>query len=402
MITPYPWQVEPINHLSRILGGMRSACDASDPGTGKTVVAVLTAKRLGARLGVVCPKSVIPAWKRTAELAGVGLAYCHNIEALKTGKTPFLKQEGSEWRLRLPSDVIPVFDEAHQFSGSHSSNGLICATAPQPTLHISATLTDSPMKMRALLHNLGKVPWNSWYGFCLGAGCLPNPLRFEGPDSVMEPIRSWIFPARGVRVKVADLGDLFPENQVRVELLPVKNERAADAYLETLTHSNDALEGETQLVPGLIERVRNDLEDGCSVIVFPSYRKTLALLQEEFGTEAASIYGMQPDREEQRLSFQRREKRVLLAMVQAGGVALDAHDTVGDAPRSTYLLPVFRSQFAIQALGRAPRAGAKSKVRQALVFPDSAYGRRVQDLLESKVVRLGIFNDGETGEFLWS
>jgi hypothetical protein len=137
------------------------------------------------------------------------------------------------------------------------------------------------------------------------------------------------------------------------------------------------------------------------VIVFCSYRATLAALQERF--DCASIYGGQTDREEQRLMFQAREKRVLAAMVQAGGAALDAHDTRGDSPRSTYILPVVRSDFVKQALGRAHRAGGKTPVRQALVFPDTPYGNRVRDLLELKVVRLGVFNDGEvTGEFLWS
>lgn len=402
-MTPFPWQEPAIDTLAKVLGRHQSAVNASDAGVGKTPMACFAAKRLGARLGVVCPKSVIPAWIRTADAIGVKLAFCNNIEQLKTGKHPWLRQRSGHWELNIPDDVIPVFDEAHHFSGSHSANGLICATAPAPTLLVSATITDSPLKMRALNHQLGLVPWNAWLQWCLGMDCLLRPLRFVGNDSTMERARARIFPERGVRIRKQDLVGVFPENQVRIEMAPVKSAKKADAYLEGLAYGGmtEAMQAETDLLPSVFEWVEEDLDSGHSVIIFCSFRASLAKIQERF--DCALIYGGQNDREEQRLLFQTGAKRVLAAMVQAGGAALDAHDEVGDAPRSTYILPVVRSDFAKQAIGRAHRANGKSLVRQALVFPDTRYGNRIRTLLEEKVVRLGVFNDGEiSGETLWS
>jgi hypothetical protein len=392
-MTPLPWQTEPIARIADIANRGRSAVDASDPGVGKTVVALLAAKKLGARLGVLCPKSVVPAWERTAAKIGVKLAYCCTVEKLKAGNTPHLRRTAEGFKLRLPSDVIPVFDEAHLFSGAHSENGLVAATAPSPCWFISATLTDSPLKMRALLHNLGLVSYGHWYSWCLSVGCEAKPLRFTGTDVNLLPIRKKIFPERGVRVRIEELGDLFPAEQLRVEMLPVKNEKLVDGY--GLEHAD----AELQLVPALTELIESDLDAGFSVIVFTSYRKTQEALAKKF--DAALIYGAQEDREEQRLSYQAGRKRVLLAMVQCGGAALDAHDTVGDRPRSTYILPVRQTAFAKQALGRARRVGGKSRVRQAFVFPDTDFGRRVQFHLESKAVVMSAFNDAVLGEGLW-
>lgn len=370
--------------------------NASDAGIGKTPITLFAAKKLGARLGVFCPKSVMPAWRRTAAEIGVGLHWCMNIEQAKTGKHPFMRHDPKKgWHLRVPSDVIPVFDEAHMFRGSHSENGLICATSPKPTILVSATITDSPLYMRALNHQLGLVPWSGWYNWCLGMDCEASPLRFCGDETTMERARARIFPERGVRIRKADLQGVFPDNFVRIEMAPVENDRVADTYM------GQAAIAELQLLPALFEWIESDLESGHSVIVFPSFRETLAQIAERF--DCALIYGGQEDREEQRLSFQSGRKKVLAAMVQAGGAALDAHDTVGDAPRSTYILPVIRSDFAKQAVGRGHRAGGKSPVRQAFVFPDTPFGNQVRTALEQKVIRLGMFNDGEIrGEFLWT
>ena len=85
MKTLYPIQDTHVSRLVSAISQHDAALDSSVTGSGKTVCAVETAKRLGMRLFVVCPKAVIPSWER--ELKGQGVeGIVINYEKLKTGK----------------------------------------------------------------------------------------------------------------------------------------------------------------------------------------------------------------------------------------------------------------------------------------------------------------------------
>lgn len=58
-LTPYPYQEEGI----RFLTARKYAMLAHEPGLGKTAMAILAAKAVGAtQILVICPKSAIPVW----------------------------------------------------------------------------------------------------------------------------------------------------------------------------------------------------------------------------------------------------------------------------------------------------------------------------------------------------
>ena len=48
------------------------AADLSETGCGKTYVATYIAKRMNVPVVVICPKAVIPNWKRVMADAGIG------------------------------------------------------------------------------------------------------------------------------------------------------------------------------------------------------------------------------------------------------------------------------------------------------------------------------------------
>jgi superfamily II DNA or RNA helicase len=74
MKTLYPRQEEHMTKLMSILRDHKSALDSSETGTGKTIVGAEIASRANKTdrmpVLVVCPKSVIPAWKRELEDRG--------------------------------------------------------------------------------------------------------------------------------------------------------------------------------------------------------------------------------------------------------------------------------------------------------------------------------------------
>ena len=65
-MTPHAYQAKSIERLSAILAANGAAIDGSDPGIGKTLVAVEVMRKLNRPTLVVCPKAVIPGWDRTA------------------------------------------------------------------------------------------------------------------------------------------------------------------------------------------------------------------------------------------------------------------------------------------------------------------------------------------------
>ena len=75
MITPYPWQIPAIAQLTRVLSRSRGAVDASDVGTGKTFVALFTAKALKLPVAIICPKSLKATWQGACDAVGIKPLY---------------------------------------------------------------------------------------------------------------------------------------------------------------------------------------------------------------------------------------------------------------------------------------------------------------------------------------
>jgi len=112
------YQLDPTKRLTVALDTFGGAVDASDTGSGKTYTTLATSIVLERPVFVICPKAVIPSWKRVAFNHFEISISCCNYELLRRGGQPALKllnpgkDEKFEWN--LPKNTIIIFDECHR------------------------------------------------------------------------------------------------------------------------------------------------------------------------------------------------------------------------------------------------------------------------------------------------
>ena len=413
-MTPRDYQLPSIQRLTKALPRFGACLDASDTGVGKTYVAAFTAKTLGWKVAVVCPKSVVPSWEMALNTIGVPYLFIENPERIRFqeqwGKTT---KEGFGWVWALPERCLIIFDEAHRFSGADSLQAKMLASAPKPILMLSATCADSPLKMHAIGHQLGIVHWDQWFAWCFKNGCVFNKpfkgLKYVGDDTVLKRLHTQIFAEKGVRIRIADLGDAFPENSV--EAVPVPVEDVAEInreYVEAIElleqeAPNAAVAmlrarqlSEHRKLRAMIDMTDDLLETGKSVAIFVCFRESLDQLAKQF-PEASLIYGDQPadERKDAIQAFQDNQTRVIIAMIQAGGVGISLHDLDGKFPRVSLINPSFSAIELIQTLGRIHRNGGRSPCIQRILFAADTVEERVREKVALKVDRINMLVDGD-------
>lgn len=412
--SPLPWQHEPIGRIAANLRSGRSCCDLSDPGTGKTFSTLFAAREAGAALGVVCPKSVAPAWTEAAAMVGTRLTFCMNVEQLKTDRHFWLdRTRGENWRWKIPDDTALVFDEVHGFAGPDTENGLILACAPRPSIMLSATAADSPLRMRAIAHQLGLCAWPDFYDWAAKQGCEKLWRRgwvFRGGAEAMAPLHTRLFTdGSAVRVRIADLGDAFPENRIRTIEVPIEDPETLDhEYAVALRELRDDATtdmgrmtrcrqlSEFAKIPALLELARNDVAEGRSVALFVCYKDTARRLAKALGCPLITGDETDEEREDARAAFQENRVESVVATNDAGAQSISLHDIRGVRPVSTKICPGFSARAVIQALGRAHRAKGKSPVDQTLVFAAGVdVERRVRWNVERKKGCIETLNDGD-------
>lgn len=411
-LTPRDYQTPVIQKSVKALREHGIFIDGSEPGVGKTYSAAFTAKELGIPVFVICPKSVIPTWKFVLDEIGVEIVEVINIEKVISRKQYVRKEDGA-WKWMLPKECLIIFDEAHRMCGPSSASGWVLHAAPKPLMLLSATLADSPVRMRWINSQMGLCPHNKWMSWCLANGCEKSfhsdALVYRGGPEIMARIHEQVFGERGIRIRIADLGDAFPENTVETMLVPVADGRKIDAgYYEALQEMESEAPSaavsmlrarqlaEFQKVPALVEMIEDYTEQGSSVVVFVNFRDTLERLFDTF-PKASLIFGGQDSTDRQMAieAFQANETNVCLCMVQAGGVAVSLHDLQGTHPRVSLICPGWSAVELIQALGRIHRNGGKSPCLQKLIFADGTVEQIVQRKVKKKVDNLSALNDGD-------
>ena len=400
----------------------QSALDASDTGVGKTYTALGVARALEATPLVLCPKSVITPWKRVASEMGGTPVDVLNIEKLKAGNTKYLKKVGkNKWVWNLPRGSLLIYDEVQTASGHKSQNGKIlglCKAYGIKALMLSATVAESPLKLKAIGYMLGLHKYVDHFSWCLKYGCWQNSwggLEFiKGKQRLgyLRRIHEQIFPDKGCRVKIQDL-DVFPENTVYADAFDL-DERSTEEIRRVYEEMDEELAkpdaGASELtaqlrarqrtellkVPLLIELIDGVLEEERSAVVFVNFTETLEKLQENF-KDASSVFGgqKQVDRDSEIERFQADITRVCLVMIQAGGVGLSLHDLHGDYPRTSIISPPFNAVQVKQALGRIHRAGAKTKCVQRIIFAANTVEEDACKAVRRKLDNMSMLNDGD-------
>jgi hypothetical protein len=421
----YDWQEAHAQKLSDSITVHEYAKDGSDTGTGKTIVALSVAKDLRLEPFVVCPKSVIPAWKEFCP-------YVYNYESLVRGKTEYYKRKGSQrfWTLD-PKRVLLIFDEDHRCKGAKSENAKMMIAAKRRGLRIlllGATSCANPIDMRALGYVLDLHNDNGWWGWCLRNGCKRGTfggLEFRGSKPALKRIHDHIYKnGRGSRIRIKDLPPgSFPESSISAHGYDIGSSAEIDEIYEDLRVQLDELKEKTseddsmlvaQLrarqqvellkVPVFEELARDAVVDGASVVIFVNFRDTLEALHKrlsgshEISVIAGSQSGVVRDSEVKR--FQKDEARICLVMTQAGGTGLSLHDENGKHPRVSLISPSFSAIDLRQALGRIHRASGVSPSVQKIVFADGTVEMRVCKLVRQKLNNIDLINDDEMNPVL--
>ena len=417
----YHWQEDAAANLVRILQSGQVAVDSSETGTGKTYTALEVLHRLNKKALVIAPKSAIGSWARVAKEMGLEdrLLKVTNPEQVRLGKTPWYSK--GVW---TPGpDTMLIWDEVHRgASGPESQQTEMLARTKVykvPVLTLSATVADSPLKLRGLGFLLGLHDFNqsSYYGWCRRNGCFTIPgqhgLRFYKGDKavrIMAGIHTQI-QDRMVRIKRDEVPE-FPECETLVNLYDLDNRateevnkiyQEMDARLK-LPHSNILVElgrarQRTELfkVPILVELTEDLVEEGKSVVIFVNYRETLARLAKELSKySVVQLHGDQTEtqRTEVIAKFQANQAHIFLAMGQAGGICVSLQDIHHVRPRVSLITPSFSASEFTQTLGRIHRAGG-TKAVQIIVLINNTIETRVHAALRGKIDNIEAVSDGD-------
>lgn len=420
-IKPYDWQEPDITQLVKLLSENGIAADLSDPGTGKMYKACFVAKFAKLKIAVVCPKSIRAAWAEVAAKVRIEVVLITNYERLRMGATPlghWYSKRKFVWT--VPQDCLVVVDECHRAKGHDTQNCRmvmalrdcgVCA------LLLSATAAENPLEMKALGYVLRLHDGKDFIPFCKDLGCRPGPFGGHiykgGPEGLIR--LSELIAPRVVRTRIRDLGERFPANQVQT--LPLETDEADAIDGVILEELNLLVSGaETELVAGLRARqkaeylkakalcqmIQDLVAERRSVAVFVAFRETLKALMPTAaringeGVACAIIGGQsETDRQAAIDAFQDDRARVILCMIQAGGVGLSLHDIHGNYPRVSLICPTFSAIDLKQALGRIHRAGAKSSAQQMIIFAAGTIEEQVRAKVEAKIANIDLLNDGD-------
>lgn len=421
-----PFQVEHVTYLIASLSNIASVLDASDTGTGKTYCALACAKELNLKPFIICPKSVIPSWVKACkhfELDPIGII---NYEKLKTGKTEFLSlDEAKHYKWNIPKDSLVIFDEAHQCKniGTKNSKMLISAKKDGHIITcLSATVADSPLKMYPVGLVLGlfktRAQYNSW---SFERGVTPGRFgpEYHGGLLSLQKINKEIFPFRGHRINIKELGDAFPETKITAELynmgertkhintLAVKIERLMrsvkkqSSVLTEIIKLRQALELEK--IETIVELTTDGVEENNSVVIMLNFNDsvdTVVKLLKDDGIKCSIVRGGQSaeDRQKNIQEFQNNNNKVMVCNIRSGGLGISLHDINGDHPRLCLISPNYSAQDIIQAVGRVWRAGGKSKSIQKIVYCDGTIEENICNKLSVKINNVNTINEAELSE----
>lgn len=310
-----------------------SAIDASDTGTGKTYTAVYIAQVMGLKPIILCPKAVSITWKRVLDMFKVEYLGISNYEMFKgmkwypyneattdtdeLGKAtscPYIVKKGKsalmhyEW-IDLDDDVLIIFDEAHRCKNPLTTNSKLMIATKQLTarkLLLSATIADKPRFFATFAVMLDFCETVQHYRMFkrkleIGSVKTVNQYLKNGENIAMLKLHEMIFPDHGSRMKIKELGDKFPKNQISADTYvmdeeTVKGIREAYDSICAISVQAEAREMMASCALAVMIRARqkiealkvntmvdltvDHLENGNSVAVFINYLDTMDLIME--------------------------------------------------------------------------------------------------------------------------
>jgi superfamily II DNA or RNA helicase len=267
---------------------------------------------------------------------------------------------------------------------------------------LSATITDKPENFKI-------------FGYILQ---FYKQLRFARKwltSNDMQSINKQIYPKKGSRMKISDLGDTFPDNQISADCYTVQEPwKIQECYKEinkALTAHNNINDNkdnklvnllrarqeiELLKIPVLVELTNDYRDNGLSVVIFINFNKTMEILSKELKTKCL-IHGTQTikERETHINNFMTNKERIIICNIESGGQSISLHDTIGNFQRVSLICPSFSSISLLQALGRIHRANSKSPAIQRIVFCADTVEESICNNIRNKIKCLSELNDSD-------
>ena len=317
--------------------------------------------------------------------------------------------------------MIIIFDEAHRCKNANSSTSKLLVTAYKSGVKImllSATISDKIECFKPFGHVFGYYDKLNTYNIWMKRQLMVHKVvhdktNYDEDKKKIDIIHRRLFPNKGSRMKIAQLGNLFPQNQIINQSYYLANhEEINKLYLEMNQALADLKVKELRAaalgiiircrqkieilkVPIFLELAEDALENGYSVAIFVNYHQTLEHIAFQLDADCF-IHGRQglEERNQCIADFQSNKSRVIIAIMQAGGVGISLHDLHG-IPRMSLISPSWSGQDLVQCLGRIHRAGAKTPAQQKLVFCADTYEERICEIIQKKITNIMGINDND-------
>ena len=419
-----------IPHVQNLIGALNKkniAIDTSDTGCGKTYCSLAVCKQLKLRPIIICPKSIMSTWKKLCKDFEIKPLFICNYETLRKGKyylnnnfidrinCPYIKYERKNYTWNnLNDNNIIIFDEVHFCKCKLTMNGkLLIASRNYKLLLLSATLIDDISSFEIFTYLL------NW---CKNLRKTKQYLIAETNHyKNFNYLTKKLYPDYASRISIKELGDKFPKNNIIIdtydddnynfindeykkikenyEKLENKEEKINRAnILVNISYSRQKIElYKVEIIKDLIDQYLNNKY---SIVVFVNFHNTLEILSEIYKTKCV-IHGKQTfeERKQNIDNFQNNKEKLIISNICAGGQSINLHDTNGNHPRVSLIVPSYSSTQLIQALGRINRAGSKSPCTQRIIFCNGTLEESISKKLKQKVNNLESLNDNDLDIF---
>jgi SNF2 family DNA or RNA helicase len=430
------FQIPHFLQLEEALSVKKCVVDSSDTGTGKTFIALALAKKMKFEPFIICPKSVINSWKNAAKMIDIEMFGICNYEMLKGCKFynnemekldfPFVEKviidKKTVYDFMLPSNVLVIFDEAHRCKNYKSETSKLMLSIKKSNakmILLSATLTDKLECFKPFGIVLDFYSDSIGFKHWLQKQKIIHRMKYRNINITddqlsLKIIHNNIFPKCGSRMKIKELGNLFPSNQILCQAYTSENKEEINKLYEIIKSAFLELKDkelksnalgkiirarmkiEMFKVPIMLDVINEGLDANMSVAIFVNYKDTMYSLCHYLNTDCI-IHGDQSlnERQESIDRFQNNVSKIIICIIQAGGVGISLHDIHGEHPRMSVISPSWSGQDMQQALGRIHRAGSQSPALQRIVYCADSYEETICELIKKKLSTISQINDSD-------